>query len=90
MWAAGSAVADVSDPWLGACVFDEDFAVEVGHSVVVGVDDDEDLLAGQPSVDFVADAGESDCTGGTERNDAVPVGRFCGCGAGRFGVWPME
>ena len=51
-------------------MLDEDFAVEVGHGDVVAVGHDEDFLAGEPSVDFVADSGEQEGSGSVERHDA--------------------
>ena len=53
-------------------MLDEDFAVQVGDGDVVSVGDDENLLAGQPSVDLLVDPGEHERAGGGQGHDSGP------------------
>ena len=52
-WAAGSAVADISDAGCGSAVLGEDLAVEIGDDDRVCVGDDENLSKGMLATDPV-------------------------------------
>ena len=81
-WTAGFSVADVCHSGCGACVLDEDFAVQISHGDVVAGSDDEDLLAGEPSVNLVVDPGEHECAGSGQGHDSGPCREVLGLRCG--------